>query len=41
VRAAVGHAAAFWTWYSLCAEQGLSDHAAAHLVAAMVLAAAG
>jgi AcrR family transcriptional regulator len=41
VRAAVAHAAAFWTWYSLCAEQGLSDDEAVQLMIAMVLAAAG
>jgi len=40
VRAAVGHAVAFWTWYSLCAEQGLSDNEAVHLMTAVVLAAA-
>lgn len=41
VRAAVGHAAAFWTWYSLSAEQGLPDHEAVQLTTAMVLTAAG
>jgi AcrR family transcriptional regulator len=40
VRAAIGHAAAFWTWYSLCAEQGLSDDEAVQLMTAMVLTAA-
>lgn len=41
VRAAVGHAAAFWTWHSLSAEQGLPDDEAVQLVTAMVLTAAG
>ncbi len=40
VRAAVGHAAAFWTWHSLCAEQGLTDREAVTLMTAMVLSAA-
>ena len=25
LRAIVGHAASFWTWWSLCHEHGLSD----------------
>lgn len=41
VRAVVGHAAAFWTWHSLSAEQGLPDHEAVQLMTAMVLTAAG
>jgi hypothetical protein len=28
VRAIIGHAASFWTWWSLCHEQGLSDREA-------------
>ena len=41
VGAAIGHATAFWTWYSLCAERGLSDDEAVQLMTAMVLTAAG
>ena len=25
LRAAISHAASFWTWYSLCAERGLEN----------------
>jgi AcrR family transcriptional regulator len=41
VQAAVGHATAFGTWRSLCADQELTDAGAVDLMAAMVLAATG
>lgn len=40
VRAAVAHAAAFGTWWSLALDQGLTDRAAADLMVGMVTAAA-
>lgn len=36
LRAAIGHATSFWTWHSLCVEQGLSDQEAVELMADMV-----
>lgn len=41
VHAVIGHAASFWTWRSLCIEQGLSDSEAAEIMTGTVLAAAG
>jgi AcrR family transcriptional regulator len=41
LRALVGHAASFWTWRSLCVDQGLSNAAAVRAMAALVLAHAG
>lgn len=40
LRAVVAHAASFWTWRSLCLEQGLSDREAVEAMAALVLATA-
>lgn len=40
LRAAIGHAASFWTWRSLCHEHGLTDADAVRLTTAMVSAAA-
>lgn len=39
LRAAIAHAVSFWTWRSLCHEQGLTNRAAVDLMCAMVLAA--
>jgi hypothetical protein len=36
--AAVGHAVSFWTWRSLCLDQGLTDTEAVALMTGMVLA---
>ena len=41
LRAAVGHAISFGTWYSLCVDNGLSDRAAVALVTELVLNASG
>ena len=38
LRAVIGHATSFWTWHSLCAEQGLSDQEAVEVITAAVLA---
>ena len=38
LRAAVGHAISFWTWRSLCLDQGLTDTEAVALMTGMVLA---
>ena len=38
LRAAVGHAISFWTWRSLCLDQGLPDHEAVDAMTGMVLA---
>ena len=38
LRAAVGHAVSFWTWRSLCLDQGLTDTEAVALMTGMVLA---
>jgi AcrR family transcriptional regulator len=40
LRAVIGHAASFWTWRSLCHEQGLSDDEAVELMVGLVLATA-
>ena len=40
LRAAIGHAASFWTWRSLCHEHGLADADAVRLTTAMVSTAA-
>ena len=39
--AAIGHAASFWTWHSLCVGQGLSDQEAVDVMTAAVLAVSG
>lgn len=39
LRALIGHAASFWTWHSLCVNEGLSDQEAVKAMTAMVLAA--
>lgn len=41
IRAVTGHAASFWTWHSLCIEQGLRNQEAVGVMTAMILAAAG
>jgi AcrR family transcriptional regulator len=38
LRAVIGHASSFWTWHSLCIEQGLSDQEAVEIMAGMVAA---
>jgi len=38
LRAAIGHATLFWTWHSLCIQQGLSDKEAVEIMAGMVAA---
>jgi AcrR family transcriptional regulator len=38
LRAVIGHAVSFWTWRSLCIEQGLSDQEAVDAMTGMVLA---
>ena len=38
-RAVIGHAISFWTWRSLCLDQGLSDTEAVDAMTGMVLAA--
>ena len=38
LRAAVGHAISFWTWRSLCLDQGLTDGEAVDAMTGMVLA---
>jgi hypothetical protein len=40
LRAVLGHAVSFWTWRSLCIEQGLSDREAVEAMATLVLATA-
>jgi AcrR family transcriptional regulator len=40
VSAAVGHAVAFWTWRSLCLDEGLPNAAAVELMVALVASAA-
>ena len=37
--ALIGHAASFWTWHSLCVNEGLSDQEAVTAMTGMVLAA--
>jgi AcrR family transcriptional regulator len=39
IRAVIGHAISFWTWRSLCVEQGLSDRAAVEVMTCAVAAA--
>jgi AcrR family transcriptional regulator len=38
LRAVIGHATSFWTWRSLCVEQGLSDQDAVEAMTGMILA---
>jgi AcrR family transcriptional regulator len=38
LRAVTGHAVSFWTWRSLCLDQGLSDAEAADAMISMILA---
>ncbi|MGZ4590454.1 MAG: TetR/AcrR family transcriptional regulator [Actinomycetes bacterium] len=40
LRAVLGHAASFWTWRSLCLDQGLSDHDAVQVMTALVMTTA-
>jgi AcrR family transcriptional regulator len=40
LRAVLGHAVSFWTWRSLCVEQGLAEHDAVALMVALAAAAA-
>lgn len=40
LRAVVGHAVAFWTWRSLCLDQGLTNREATAAMTALVLATA-
>lgn len=40
LRAVLGHALAFWTWRSLCLDQGLSDREAVQAMTALALATA-
>jgi AcrR family transcriptional regulator len=37
--ALIGHATSFWTWHSLCINEGLSDQEAAEAMTGMILAA--
>ena len=41
LRAVLGHAVSFWTWRSLCIDQGLSDMEAVQAMTKLVLATAG
>lgn len=41
LNAAIGHAVDFWTWRSLCIENGLSDHEAVELMVGLVAAVVG
>jgi AcrR family transcriptional regulator len=36
LRALIGHATSFWTWRSLCIDQGLSDAEAVHAMTGMI-----
>jgi hypothetical protein len=38
LRAVVGHAISFWTWRSLCLDQGLTDTEAVDAMTGMILA---
>jgi AcrR family transcriptional regulator len=38
LRAVIGHAISFWTWHSLCLDQGLTDKEAVDAMTGMVLA---
>jgi AcrR family transcriptional regulator len=40
IRAVIGHAASFWTWHSLCTDQGLADQEATEVMTSAVLAVA-
>lgn len=39
LRAVIGHAISFWTWHSLCADEGLTDQEAMEAMTGMILAA--
>jgi len=39
IRAIIGHASSFWTWHSLCIEQGLTDAEAIEIMTGTVRAA--
>jgi hypothetical protein len=41
LRAVLGHAISFWTWRSLCLDQGLSDAEAVQAMTTLALATAG
>ncbi|MBW3658452.1 MAG: TetR/AcrR family transcriptional regulator [Actinobacteria bacterium] len=41
VRGLIGHAVSFWTWRSLCVDEGLSNRAAVDAMSALILEAAG
>jgi AcrR family transcriptional regulator len=41
LRAVLGHVLSFWTWHSLCVDNGLSDRAAVDLMTDLVLSTAG
>jgi AcrR family transcriptional regulator len=41
LRAVVGHAVSFWTWHSLCRQNGLSEDAAVEAMTALVAAVPG
>ena len=41
LRAVLGHAVSFWTWRSLCLDQGLTDREAVQAMTALALATAG
>jgi len=41
IRAVIGHAASFWTWRSLCLDEGLTDRQAVDVMTSAVVAAAG
>lgn len=41
LRAVLGHAVSFWTWRSLCLDQGLTNREAAEAMTALALATAG
>ncbi len=38
LRAVIGHAVSFWTWHSLCADEGLTDQEAVEAMTGMILA---
>jgi hypothetical protein len=39
LQAVIGHVTSFWTWHSLCVNEGLSDQEAVQAMAGMGLAA--
>jgi AcrR family transcriptional regulator len=41
LRAVLGHAVSFWTWHSLCLDQGLTDREAVQAMTALALSTAG